>query len=186
MGTENSSNDEWIELYNNNNNSVNLSGWILKTSDEGINFSLKGYIKPKDYFLLERTDDSSVESIQADQVYTGGLNNSGEKLELIFNNTVIDSIDCSLGWIAGNNETHQTMERIDSSISSTNNWQTSEKSGGTPKQENSQGETIKEQKEINYTKASLKDVNLSSFLIALIIAILSSIMLLIIKRSIKK
>jgi hypothetical protein len=186
MGTEESSSNEWVELYNNSSSPVNLFGWILKTADEGLNISLKGTIKPNGYFLLERTDDDSVKDIKADQIYSGGLNNSGEKLELMFNNTVIDSIDCSLGWIKGNNKTHQTIERIDPFLSSPKNWQTSEKGKGTPKQKNSLGEINEELKEINYSKASLEDVNLSAFLIALLVAILSSVIVLTIKRIIKK
>lgn len=186
MGTKESSSNEWIELYNNNSEPVNLFGWILRTSDEGINISLKGVMKANEYFLLERTDDNSVEGIKADQIYSGNLGNSGEKLELVFNNIVIDSLDCSLGWIKGNNETHQTIERINPLLSSPRNWQTSEKEGGTPKQKNSLGEINKELKEINYKQASLKDINLPVFLIALFVAILSSVIVLIIRRITKK
>jgi len=32
MGTENSANDEWIELYS--DQQVNLTGWILEAADE--------------------------------------------------------------------------------------------------------------------------------------------------------
>jgi lamin tail-like protein len=186
MGTEESSNNEWEELYNNSDKPVNLFGWVLRSSDESLNILLKGTIKPKGYFLLERTDDNSVEEIKADQIYSGSLGNSGEKLELVFNNLVVDSIDCSLGWIKGNNETHQTMERIDPLLSSPNNWQTSEETGGTPKEKNSSGEVVKDLKQINYKKASLEDINLPVFLIALLVATLSGVIVLTIKRITKK
>ena len=186
MGTKESSNNEWVELYNNSTKDVNLFGWVLKSSDEGLNILLKGTIKSKGYFLLERTDDNSVEGLKADQIYSGSLGNSGEKLELVFNNIIVDSIDCSLGWIKGNNETNQTLERIDPLLSSPNNWQTSEEENGTPRQKNSHGEVNKELKEINYSEASLKDINLPVFLIALLVAILSSVIVLTIRRIIKK
>jgi hypothetical protein len=49
-------------------------------------------------------------------------------LELYDNaGNLIDSVDCSSGWVAGDNTTKQAMERIGSS------WQTSENPGGTPK-----------------------------------------------------
>jgi hypothetical protein len=186
MGTKESSSNEWIEVYNNSSTPVNLFGWVLRTSDESLNIPLKGTIKPNGYFLLERTDDNSVENVKADQIYSGSLSNSGENLELVFNNTVIDSIDCTLGWIKGNKETKQTMERKDPLLSSPNNWQTSEKEEGTPKQKNSSGEKIEELKQINYKQASLKDINLPTFLIAILVAMLSSVIVLIIKRIIKK
>lgn len=135
MGTETSASDEWIELYNNTDQDIDLTGWTLKALDDRPEITLEGTIAANGYFLLERTDDSSVSDIAADQIYTGALGNSGESLELRnTENTLIDSLDFTEGWPTGDNSTKQTMERTDTG------WQTSLEVGGTPKTLNSSGE----------------------------------------------
>ncbi len=127
MGTENSANDEWIELHNNTDSPINLEGWVLKAADGTPEINLSRTVLEKSFYLLERTDDNTVPDVSADQIYTGALNNKGEKLELYdsFGN-LIDSVDAGSGWPAGDNSTKQTMERKD------NGWQTSQNPGGTP------------------------------------------------------
>ncbi len=134
MGTENSANDEWIELKNNTSQTIDLKEWTLKAEDGAPEIHLQGTIAAQGYFLLERTDETTLPEISANQIYSGALNNSGEKL-FLFNpeNKLIDSINCSEGWTAGDNQTKQTMERTES------NWQTSQNPGGTPKTNNSPG-----------------------------------------------
>lgn len=141
MGTENSANDEWIELYNNTGNTVNLEGWVLKADDGSPEINLEGIIPANGFYLLERTDDDSASGITANQIYTGPLKNSGEKLKLYDNSkNLIDELDCSEGWFAGDNKTKQTMERKSPlSGSGLNNWRTSQDPGGTPKTKNSLG-----------------------------------------------
>ena len=142
MGTENSSSDEWIELYNTDNQQVDLSGWILEAADSAPIINLRGSIPANGYFLLERTDDQTVSNIAADQIYTGALGNTGEYLKLKDNDgNIINEIDCSEEWLAGNNSTKQTIERA------TDGWKTSLNSGGTPKALNSSGMEPEEPKE---------------------------------------
>ena len=138
MGTDVSTTDEWIELYNNTSGDIDLTGWTLKAVDGTPKITLVGIIAANGYFLMERSDDESVPGISADQTYTGALGNSGEKLELWnTENSLIDSVNClSDKWLAGNNDTKQTMEKTDSQ------WQTSLDVGGTPKSQNSCGEEI--------------------------------------------
>lgn len=133
MGTEFSASDEWLELFNNTNEDVDLSDWKIEASDGTPLISLTGIILANDYFLLERTDDETVVGIPADQIYSGALSNTGENLKLINpQGVIIDQIDASLaGWPAGDNETKQTMERTDQG------WQTSLNPEGTPKANNS-------------------------------------------------
>lgn len=148
MGTETSYSDEWIELYNNTNNSINLSGWTLKAIDGSPEIKLTGIIPASSFYLLERTNESTVPNISADQIYSGSLNNSGEKLKLYDNSqNLIDSVDCSSEWFAGNNKTKNTMERKNPlKTSGINNWSTSKNLNGTPKAKNS---TIQKNKNIS-------------------------------------
>ena len=111
-GTSASANDEWIELHNPGTESIPLEGWRL--SDGGdLNVALSGTIAAGGYFLLERTDDSTVADIGADQVYSGGLSNSGEALVLMDpTGGEIDAANRDGGaWPAGSASTHASMER---------------------------------------------------------------------------
>lgn len=142
MGTTNSPFDEWLELYNNSPVAVDLTGWQLLAQDNSPVIHLSGVIESKEYFLLERTDETSLPHIKADLVYTGGLNNHGEILMLFnANGSLIDQVGCSSGWFSGLNEEKKTMERknYDSLPSLEKDWQTSQQTGGTPKKENSPG-----------------------------------------------
>jgi hypothetical protein len=110
-GTIASSSDEWIELFNPNASPVNLTDWSL--SDGGdIAIKLEGSIAAHSFFLLERTDDSSIDNIAADQIYSGNLNNRGEQLMLRDPyGALVDSADGSNGWPAGDGKNHRSMER---------------------------------------------------------------------------
>lgn len=144
MGTVVSANDEWLELKNLSGQTIDLSGWTLKAIDGSPEIELAGAIEAQSFFLLERTDDSTVPEISADLIYSGALGNLGEVLELRDNqNNLIDIIDANVGWPAGNNENKKTMERID------NGWQTSDNVGGTPKAQNSNPSEQNDQDENN-------------------------------------
>jgi len=141
-GSFDSSNDEWIELYNRTDREIDLEGWILKAEDGSPEITLKGKISGYGFYLLERTDDNSAAQAKADQIYKGALENSGEDM-VLYNNSLkeIDRVESGQGWFAGDNKTKRTMERISNYSSRENgfNWQTSAESGGTPKEKNSQG-----------------------------------------------
>lgn len=114
-GTEASVNDEWIELHNLENYSVDLSGWILKAEDGMPEIKIEDgkIIKANDYFLLERTDDSTVNTIPADQIYTGALNNEGEMLRLIDSSGIVVDIvgETDKPWPAGISIGKVSMEK---------------------------------------------------------------------------
>lgn len=143
--------DEWIELYNTTNATINITGWTLKAADGTPTITLNGTIAAGGYFLLERDDDNTVD-IPADQIYTGDLSNSGEALSLLDGaNVVIDTANGNGGsWPAGSTSTYGTMERNGSSADNDSNWHTNvgtKQNGknanggnilGTPKQSNSQ------------------------------------------------
>jgi len=148
MGTEISHDNEWIELYNNCNSPINLENWQLLAQDGTPKINLSGTVPEKGYYLLERTDDNTLPEISADQIYTGALGNAGENLELYnLDNYLIDRVICKEDeegnceeWLAGENETKQTMERKNPLLSGEDaeNWGKSQNSGGTPKFQNSQ------------------------------------------------
>ena len=109
MGTTTSANDEWIELHNPTDNPVDLTGWTLTAIDGTPSIALAGTVPALGHFLLERTDDTSVPGIAADQIYSGALGNGGEHLLLQDGGgTVIDEVDA---WHAGDNSTKATMHR---------------------------------------------------------------------------
>lgn len=112
MGTSNSSSDEWIELYNDGDESVNLSNWTIENIDGDISIALSGYLSSKSYYLVERTDDSTVPSITADLVasFGHGISNSGETLILKNGNNIIQEVENYSGWVAGDSSTKETMQ----------------------------------------------------------------------------
>jgi hypothetical protein len=112
-GTAASSSDEWIELFNPGPSAVDLNGWQL-TDGNDVHVALRGSIPSYGLFLLERTDDTTVLDLAADQIYTGPLSNDGESLELLDpSGTVIDTANSAGGaWPAGSVASHASMERL--------------------------------------------------------------------------
>lgn len=148
-----SASDEWMELYNISERPVDLSGWTLKSltgSNPDPIIVLSGIILPFSYFLLERTNDSTISDISADQIYTGALSDGGEILELRDSaGNLQDKASNAGGWYAGDKTSRSSMERINQSGDNAANWKTNDgttKNGhnaenglinGTPKAQNS-------------------------------------------------
>ena len=170
MGTENSANDEWIELYNTLDKNISLENYKLIIGKKEI--KLEGIIKANSFYILERTDDTTLPDIKADLIFTGSIKNTGEKIILKDDqNNIIDEANFENGWTVGDNKTKQTAERIDDS------WQTSSNIGGSPNQENIKivvapkiDDTFSSIKEIEIEKTNhsypLKTMFLVSFLSA--------------------
>jgi len=141
MGTENSPNDEWIELKNISGEEISLEGWQLLDKDEEIKiiFENTDNILANSFYLLERTDDNTIPNILADKIYTGNLEDTNETLRLFDRNcSLIDEVIASPDWPAGDKENRKSMERNDDL-----SWYTFGDEGqnsimGTPKAENSQ------------------------------------------------
>lgn len=166
-GTPASGYDEWIELKNNTDQEIDLTGWTLSWNEDTDNPRRIEFPEPKEgeearvippqgFYLLERTNDDTITDIEADLIYTGGLDNQGESL--ILKNPegeVIDTANADGGeWPAGtasNGEpAYASMERIDPMTpDADDNWATNngkDRNGkdaegfpinGTPKEGNS-------------------------------------------------
>jgi len=129
MGTAASSTDEWIELENKTDQDIDLRGWTLRAQDGTPSIALSRVLPRHGFYLLERTDDSTVGDITADQIYTGSLSDGGESLVLM--DAAGETIDTANGsggpWPAGNGNSHSTMERVNPSTSDQDaNWRTND------------------------------------------------------------
>lgn len=136
MGSINSTDEEWIELFNPTDQAVDLAGWTLVSTDGTPEIQLSKSIDARGFYLLERTNDDSVPGVVADHIYTGALENGGEYLYLYdASSNLKDEINCATDWFMGSNITKQTMQRKDpfSFSNSQDNWQTSQDAGGTPR-----------------------------------------------------
>ncbi len=114
MGGTASANDEWVELKNISGGALDVSGWQVLDKNEDIKVTLANGTKMSagGFYLLERTDDSSVPGIAAGSVYAGALSNSDEGLRLFDNNcNLVDEVLASPSWPAGESASRRTMER---------------------------------------------------------------------------
>lgn len=161
--------DEWIELVNNTDQPIDLTGWRLITSGSSLVIELQGTIPAGGFYLIERGDNDVVyveedergllQFVEADLLYKGApLDDEGDTLGLISAaGNVADTANRDGGeWPAGTaaleTPPNATMERIDSTLPDTDeNWATNDgqtKNGidrfgneinGTPKRPNSAG-----------------------------------------------
>ncbi len=117
MGSSDSQFAEWFELYNDGSSDVNLADWKLYEEGGGVLvFTLTKTIPSKSYLLVERTTATSPDPVPGINDESGsfggsGFSNSGENLVLKDSNgTVVQSLDFSSGWPAGDSTTKQTMQ----------------------------------------------------------------------------
>jgi len=112
MGTEASTNDEWMEIANTTDYEINLDGFVLESIDETPNITLSGAINANGYYLLERTDDTTVQDVVADKTYAGALSNDGEEIILKYGDKIIDRTPAITDrWAFGINDIKCSMER---------------------------------------------------------------------------
>lgn len=126
-GTIHASTDEWIELYNNSSQDVDISGWTLE--DDGSSIQLHNVTIPANGFLILADSNEVFQNFQDVEVISMSLANSGDSLELFDQNyNLIDSVNSSGGaWFAGGGDSSQSMERKDPNLSGDDesNWESS-------------------------------------------------------------
>ena len=126
MGSESSSADEWIELYNRGSSAKDLSGWVItqtgKDGEETVMLQLgEGSIAPGAAFLISNYNASRSQiSVEPDVVATAvALPNSKLLLRLYDGDpeaggNLIDSADDGTGApLAGDNKLKAAMVRVD-------------------------------------------------------------------------
>lgn len=125
-GSVDSSSDEWIELYNNSDQKIDLNGWSINDDKGDSTYKLEGTIEPKGYYVAERNENAI--SPKPDSMVIGSLSlaNTGDSLELTDGaGLVVDTVnDLGKDWPAGDSSTKGTMERKDSAKSADDNWVT--------------------------------------------------------------
>lgn len=166
-GTKASASDEWIELFNDSDNEIDLEGWVLRSKDGAPLINLSGKVAGYGFYLVERTSDATISDILADYAGSfgkyGNLSNSGEYLELVNNSgEIIDSVNFSSGWPHGSaGPDYFSMERLSAKKSGSDkeNWKTNDGENitgkdakgnnilGTPKSKNSTRELTEENEE---------------------------------------
>jgi hypothetical protein len=135
MGSTESSDDEWIELYNDTGSEIDLSNWVLENAGNGdLTLPEGSSIPAGGYFLIGNfaSDDGdsalSDSNVSVDWVTTDlELDNSGEALVLkdYLDNTIDETPSGS--WPAGEDgDQNKSMERDDVSGDGSNpaNWHT--------------------------------------------------------------
>lgn len=111
MGSAESANDEWIELYNTGSDAVSVDNWRVNDG-ASINVELSGAIAAGAYAVLERTDDTSAPG-PAFATYTGALSNAGATLFLYrADGTLEDTVAGGSDWenIGGDNQSKYTPQ----------------------------------------------------------------------------
>jgi hypothetical protein len=150
MGTPVSAAHEWLELRNTSSTEVSLAFWQLifaadasSTPDAIITFDEADSIVGEGFFLLERSSSSTIPTREG-KVYTGGqMSNAGEFIALLDSlGNIVDSIDASTGWPAGENITSPQIKRASMErTKDTTTWYTfkgNEEEYGTPMRQNSE------------------------------------------------
>jgi len=160
--------NEWIELYNQNDFEVDLNNWTIQdTTGSAKTYALNAKIPALGYLVLKRPETKIT------------LNNDGDGLNLFNpNEEIVDSVDFGKAF------QNQSYSKTSSGWAWNSNLTPGEKNIISVKQASSTAKTTEKQKELSEDRpltAESADINLSTqkskppvWLIALIVAILSA------------
>lgn len=132
MGTSSSQYEEWLELYNDGDTEIPLSGWKIFKSGGTTLFALSGSIAAGEYYVVCRTTASLTNPLSGacnEQGAWGGsgLNNTSDQVVVKdAAGAIIDTADGAGGWPAGDSSSKQTMQK------SGNEWITGIGTPGAP------------------------------------------------------
>ena len=124
---------EWLELYNQSDNSISLNGWSIELSRDEIDYviPLLGFILPNEYYLIVSSDKISNYDLNYSNL-SGKFRNSGQLVQLKNSaGIVVDPIDAKEGWHSGDNDAKLTMSKREDGT-----WGESVDPGGTPRVKN--------------------------------------------------
>lgn len=128
--------EDWIELYNNSDNTIDLSNWLLKDEVDTNLFVFPNSVNimPKDYLVICR-DSISFKNYLGDGIriignFSFGLNNSGDLIRLYKDNGVlVDTVryDDSAPWPVKPDGLGNTLELINPDLENSSfvNWKSS-------------------------------------------------------------
>jgi hypothetical protein len=136
---------EWLELYNNTPLPIQLDGWKLELYRTGLDWSLalKGTVPADGYFLVVSSNKIFSNFDQNYSSLSGKFVNGGQRALLKDSSgAVVDELDCTNGWFAGDNSKKLTMERVSPLLpgNDKNNWLDSKNTNGTPGLKNDEKE----------------------------------------------
>jgi len=112
MGTKADSSNEWIELKNTGAEPIEIEGYQIIDKAEQIKITLpKSTLAPGGFYLLERAEEGD-QVLPESLAYTGALSNSNEGLRLFDRHCfLVDQIEASPKWPAGDAASKKSMER---------------------------------------------------------------------------
>jgi len=198
MGQPDFAKNEWIELYNNREKEIDISGWSIENA--GINRKTlrisKGEVPGNGFFLICRKEMPDCDFIAKDLSLANDYLKNGPLVLKDKTGNIIDKTPDakSKKWPAGSVKTRQTMARKNPKDKGVlaSNWLTSQRSGGTPKTKNLFiSPKIKNQERQDFKgksqnqNYSLKKTSPETMLIAFSLAILSGAGAVLLKRKIK-
>ncbi|OFX27315.1 MAG: hypothetical protein A2033_10885 [Bacteroidetes bacterium GWA2_31_9] len=138
----------WVELYNYSEDTINISGWIFKDMNDKKSYVLPEnvYIKPEDYFVICNNIKEFQKNFPAIKNYVGdfdfNLNNDNEILRLFdkeYNLVNSFAYKNKSPWPIEDAVKGKTIELINPKEDSSqgSNWKFSKQIGGTPGKSNS-------------------------------------------------
>jgi hypothetical protein len=139
----NNQNDEFLELYNDTDDTINLNGWCF-TAGIALCFTASHNIAAGSYAIISPSSSQTTATYNVATLatYTGNLSNGGETITLKDNNSnVIDTVTYSDSspWPTAPDGTGPSLEmkllNLDNSLAAS--WGASLSGGGTPGEENS-------------------------------------------------